>query len=395
MVISNMTVSSHLIPSFFVNEAKMEHNSILKFCTIFITLVLSVFCVDEVQCQSFYEVTAQTLNVRSGPTTASSVIGALNAHEQVNVYSVDNGWAKIDYEGGNGYVSIKYLKHKTEGVYADGTQPLGAYEVIVQRLNVRSRPTTESSVIGILNMRDEVNVDAIDNGWAKIGYEDRDGYVSAKYLKFKAKKMESFLAEPVDSVYEDTLIVTNPIEEKREDYLGEPKRKGVNIGIDFVPSISFGYANFAADGASPKGRIGAGVDFAFQFVMHDKVLFLPKNYYMETSLGYAVKGSAAFPLHYIDLKLSPIGYRYDISDWTLFGKAGIYLGCTFSSVETNRHSFDTNMDVGILCGVGVEYQNIGLGFSYERSFTNAFNSRLKVNNQGFYLNLSYRLFNLK
>lgn len=370
----------------------MERNFILKICFVCMVFVLSAFYAESVQCQNLYEVTARTLNVRSEPTTASSVIGTLDAHEQVNVYSVDNGWAKIDYEGGDGYVSIKYLKHKAEDV--DGTHS-GVYEVIAQRLNVRSRPTTESSVIGALNMQDQVDVDAIDNGWAKINYGNGVGYVSAKYLKFKAEKPEDFSAEPVDSVYEDTLIVTNPIEEKREDYLGEPKRKGVNIGIDFVPSISFGYANFAADGASPKGRIGAGVDFAFQFVMHDKVLFLPKNYYMETSLGYAVKGSAAFPLHYIDLKLSPIGYRYDISDWTLFGKAGIYLGCTFSSVETNRHSFDTNMDVGILCGVGVEYQNIGLGFSYERSFTNAFNSRLKVNNQGFYLNLSYRLFNLK
>ena len=395
MVISNMTVSLHLMPSFFVNEAKMKHNSILKFCAISITFVLSVFCADEVQCQNIYEVTVQKLNVRSEPTTASSVIGALNAHEQVSVYLVDNGWAKIDYKGSDGYVSIKYLKHKAEGVYADGAQSSGVYEVVAQKLNVRSRPTTESSVIGALNMQDQVDVDAIDNGWAKINYGIGVGYVSAKYLKFKAEKPEDFPAEQADSVHEDTLVVVNPIEEKHEEPINVQSHKNSSVGIDFVPSLYFGYANFAADGTSPRGRIGAGLDFTFQFVMHDKVLFLPKNYYMETSLGYAVKGSAAFPLHYIDLKLSPVGYWYDISDWTLFGKAGIYLGYTFSSVETNRHSFDTNMDVGILCGVGVEYQNIGLGFSYERSFTNAFNSRLKVNNQGFYLNLSYRLFNLK
>ena len=367
----------------------------LRFCIVCAILVLSAFCVDEVQCQNVCEVTVQKLNVRSGPTTASSVIGSLNANERVNVYSVDNGWAKIDYGGADGYVSMKYLKCKTESPCADELQGQGIYEVTARTLNVRSAPTTASSVIGSLKAQDEAEVDFVDNGWAKINYKDGKGYVSAKYLKFKAARAKDFPVEQVDSLHEDTVLVVNLIEEKHEELILVQSHKRSGIGIDFVPSIYFGYANFSADGASPKGRAGVGVDFAFQFMVHDKVLFFPKNYYMEASLGYVIKGSAAFPLHYIDLKLSPIGYRYDLSDWTLFGKAGMYLGYTFSSVVTNRHSFDTGIDVGILCEVGVEYQNIGLGLSYERSFTNAFDSRLAVNNQGFYLNVSYRLFNLR
>lgn len=267
------------------------------------------------------------------------------------------------------------------------------YEVTAQKLNVRSRPTTKSQVIGSLYAKDLVDVYKIYNGWATINYKERDGYVSAKYLKSKVEET-NMPVEETDSVFVDTVVVSQ-IENGKREIQEEKKPISNRLGIDFVPSVFFGYANFSADGASPKGTIGGGVDFAFQFIAHDKILFFPKNYYMEASLGYALKGSAAFPLHYIDLKLSPIGYMYDIFDFTLFGKVGAYVGYTFSSIETEMYSFDSNIDVGILCEVGVEYDNIGVGVSYERSFTDACNSQLALKNQGFYLNLSYRLFSLK
>lgn len=268
------------------------------------------------------------------------------------------------------------------------------YEVTAQKLNVRSRPTTKSQVIGSLYAKDEVDVYKIYNGWATINYKERDGFVSAKYLKLKIEEDTTVIEKMADSVAVDTFTVSQ-FENDKEEIQGEKQPISSSLGIDFVPSVFLGYANFSADGASPKGTIGGGVDFAFQFIAHDKILFFPKNYYMEASLGYALKGSAAFPLHYIDLKLSPIGYMYDISDFTLFGKIGAYVGYTFSSIETEIYSFDTNIDVGILCEVGVEYDKIGVGVSYERSFTDACNSQLALKNQGFYLNLSYRLFSLK
>lgn len=55
------------------------------------------------------------LNVRSLPGTNNSIIGKLYTKNEVEVYEIKNGWAKIKYsKGKNGiaYVSSKYLKEK-------------------------------------------------------------------------------------------------------------------------------------------------------------------------------------------------------------------------------------------------------------------------------------------
>ena len=268
------------------------------------------------------------------------------------------------------------------------------YEVVsVLKLNVRSRQTTKSSIIGKLSRQDTIDVYSIVNSWAKINFKNRTAYVSSKYLK----KVE-IKEEPVIELVEEEIIpiLEAPVEnETSPSVLDKEPVKESYLDIDFVPSIYGGYTNFASDNASPKGNIGFGVDFAFQFIANQRIKFVPKNYYMEASLGYSCKGSGAFPMHYITLKLSPIGYRYKFSDYMLFCKIGAYAGYTFSTIETSQNSFDSNIDIGMLGGIGIEYKKIGIGVSYERGFTNVCNSNLKLNNQCIFLNLSYRLFNLK
>lgn len=268
------------------------------------------------------------------------------------------------------------------------------YEVIsTSRLNVRNKPTTNSSIIGSLNPHEQIDVYSIIDSWAKISYRSRMAYVSSKYIR----KIEIKENIPIVTEYqeESNPITSEPEETETPKTIYNESTKNDYIGIDFVPSIYGGFTNFVSNNVSPKGNIGFGIDFAFQFIANQPISFIPKDYYMEASLGYSLKGSGAFPLHYITMKLSPIGYRYMLSDFMLWGKIGAYTGYTFSTIETQSHSFDTNIDIGILCEIGVEYERIGVGFSYERGLTNVCNSKLKLNNQCVFLNLSYRLFNLK
>ncbi len=56
-----------------------------------------------------YVIYASALNVRSAPTTSSSVLGSLNAGNKVNVLEVVSGyWGKIYYYGQTGYISLNY-----------------------------------------------------------------------------------------------------------------------------------------------------------------------------------------------------------------------------------------------------------------------------------------------
>lgn len=268
------------------------------------------------------------------------------------------------------------------------------YEVIsTSKLNVRNRPTTKSSIIGKLNPHEEIDVYSIVNNWAKISYNSRMAYISSKYIR----KIEVEEDIPVvDEHQEKSEPIINIVEVRdTAETLCKVQKQNHNVAIDFVPMVYGGFANFVSDNASPNGTIGFGLDLAFQFIANNSIRFIPKGYYMETSLGYALKGSNAFPLHYITVKLSPLGYRYKLSDFIFFGNIGINVGYTFSTIETNSHSFDTNADVGILGDIGIEYKKIGFGILYERGLTNVCNSKLKLRNQCVCLKLSYRLFNLK
>lgn len=258
-------------------------------------------------------------------------------------------------------------------------------------LNVRSKPTTKSVVLGKLKANDEVKVYSIVNSWAEIIYKNKRAYISSRYLrKINMEDKESH----EDVIVQDApIVISEPKEEMIQEVL--PERKKGNIGIDFLPTLYGGMVNLVSDNASPKGNIGGGVDFSFQFIVKENITIIPRNYYMEASLGYSLRGSGHFPLHYIMGKISPIGYRYKISDFELYGSIGAYIGYTFSTIETNSHSFDSNIDWGVLAKIGVEYNKIGLGFSYERGLNNVCNSNLALKNQGIFFNVSYRLLNLK
>ena len=56
-----------------------------------------------------YYVTADVLNVRSGPGMGYSIIGSLTYNQVISVTSISGGWAKFRYIDRTGYVSAEYL----------------------------------------------------------------------------------------------------------------------------------------------------------------------------------------------------------------------------------------------------------------------------------------------
>lgn len=277
------------------------------------------------------------------------------------------------------------------------TSAQNLYKVVsVSHLNVRHQPSTNAQILGTLRGGEDIEVLSITRTWAKIRYKNDVGYVSTRYITEIEKETNPVIQIEDNNVTEissdnvdDVAIeAIEPSNEDKNNLLDE-------VGIEFVPNVYCGYTNFASSEVDPKGTVGCGIDFAFQFIAEDEIVFIPKDYFMEASLGYSLRGSVAFPMHYINLKLQPFGYRYNLSKYTLFGKLGIYTGYTFSTIETNHNSFDSNVDVGLTICIGAEYKNIGMGISYERGFTNVCNSNLPLKNQGVFINLSYRLFSFR
>ncbi len=124
-------------------------------------------------------VTANTLNVRSGYGTSYSKVGTLKNGDKVEIVESKNGWHKIKFNGGYGYVSGEYIN--VDGDTSNQISKIGI--VTATRLNVRNGYGTHCYVIGTLKNGDKVEIVESNNGWHKIKFNGGYGYVSGSYIK--------------------------------------------------------------------------------------------------------------------------------------------------------------------------------------------------------------------
>ena len=141
------------------------------------------------------KVTASSLNVRSGASTKHSVIGSISKGETVEIVSTSNGWHKIKYKNGYGYVSADYVSINSSSSTNTNKPSTNAPsinkpttntkmgKVTASLLNVRSGASTQHSVIGSISNGETVAIASTSNGWHQIKYKSGYGYVSAEYVK--------------------------------------------------------------------------------------------------------------------------------------------------------------------------------------------------------------------
>lgn len=65
--------------------------------------------------KAMYTTADEGLKVRKGPGTSYEQIGILPRNTRVEVLEISNNWAKINYEGGQAYVSMSYLSDSPVG----------------------------------------------------------------------------------------------------------------------------------------------------------------------------------------------------------------------------------------------------------------------------------------
>ncbi|WP_152523318.1 N-acetylmuramoyl-L-alanine amidase, partial [Paraclostridium bifermentans] len=105
-------------------------------------------------------VTATSLNVRSGYGTSYGVIGSISNGAKVEIVESKDGWYKIKYNGGYGYVSGDYIK--VDGSTTPPTNPGETVKntgvVTATSLNVRSGYGSSYSKIGTLSNGAKVEI---------------------------------------------------------------------------------------------------------------------------------------------------------------------------------------------------------------------------------------------
>lgn len=134
------------------------------------------------------QVTASSLNVRSGPSTGNRVIGSVYKNNTVRVTHHDGVWRKINWQNGAAaYVHGSYLKK----LDTDSPPPPSAdtnvtdYNGVVtaSTLNVRSGPSTGNGTIGKRYRNQRVRVTHHNGVWRKIAWSGGiPAYVHGSYV---------------------------------------------------------------------------------------------------------------------------------------------------------------------------------------------------------------------
>jgi len=115
------------------------------------------------------------LNVRLTPSINSEVVDHLKKKTVVVYKSSKNGWWKVAYNGGSGYVDRRYLTSVS-------SLPDAKYKA-VKKLPVYAKASSSSKYLGQLKTNVKVKIVGKSKSWVKVKHGSYVGWVSAKYLR--------------------------------------------------------------------------------------------------------------------------------------------------------------------------------------------------------------------
>ncbi len=118
------------------------------------------------------------LNLRSGPSTSSAVVGSIQNKSWLTVKEKTGDWYRAEYaEGKEAYVNAAYVTHYTSSIDA-------TVRVASGTLNVRSGAGTDFAVKDRLSKGERVVVVKSNSTWCGIVYRgNKTGYVAKAYLE--------------------------------------------------------------------------------------------------------------------------------------------------------------------------------------------------------------------
>ena len=144
-------------------------------------------------------ITANSVNFRKGPGTNFSSMGKLNKGYKVEYIGTSGDWINIKYNGKVGYAHKDYVSSVNNNSTDNSVKSKKI--VTASSLNFRSGPSTSASKIGSIPNGAEVGVISESNGWSKVNYNGKIGYVSSSYLADKGSSNVS-VSNKADKVIE-------------------------------------------------------------------------------------------------------------------------------------------------------------------------------------------------
>jgi cell wall-associated NlpC family hydrolase len=139
-------------------------------------LAITVFADNAIKSGIAY-VNASALNMRSAPSTGSSVVGMASRDEVVVVIGSSGDWYHVIYNLTEGYMHKNYVSVQTTQ-----NAELGYGKVNGTNVNMRTGPGTNYSAVTQGNTGDKVYILGISGGWFKVIFGEKICYIRSDFV---------------------------------------------------------------------------------------------------------------------------------------------------------------------------------------------------------------------
>lgn len=130
---------------------------------------------------------SDNLNIRAIAAEDGRLVGKLPRNAACEVFDTDDTWAHIKSGSVEGYVSLEYLLTGVPAKFKAEELATTVAKVNTDSLKVRAEANTESEVITLVAMGEELEVAAVEGDWVRVWLDDDEVYVSAEYVEVSAE----------------------------------------------------------------------------------------------------------------------------------------------------------------------------------------------------------------
>ncbi len=131
------------------------------------------------------------VNVRSIPSEEGEVLGKLYNNSVGTFISEENGWYQINSGSVTGYVKAEFCVTGEDAVELAKKVGKRIATVTTETLFVRTEPSTECSILGMVPEADDLIVLEETEGWAKVDVEEGMGWVSTDYVALHSEFVQA------------------------------------------------------------------------------------------------------------------------------------------------------------------------------------------------------------
>lgn len=182
-------------------------------------------------------INSDSVNVRTSPSTSAAVVAKLNSGQAVSVKGLAGDWYALSYNGADAYIHRDFItsdmaKYMASVPATSASETVYAIVNCSGGLNMRSNPSTDSSVISTLYSGSAVDVVEVLGGWVKVKTDDGTaGYLNSEFVSLNKG------TKPAVSSKADSLIAY------AKQFIGTPYAYGqanLRTGVDcsgFVYSV--------------------------------------------------------------------------------------------------------------------------------------------------------------